>query len=266
MILSAMFGAATLMAAISVRASLLPTVSIMCAALRVRSRTISIVDTSLGDPVLDIRVVTDGLPEGDAGGCALAHQFQCALGHSDCTHAVVDAAGAEAGLADRESFTLTGENVLGRDAHVLESDLAVSFAVLVAENRQVAQDRGRRGASIGTNHHRLLTVGGGIEVGLAHDDQKPCSSGARRWKRTTYGRSARTRRRHGPYGAGMLVASELATSGSVIAKAERISPFEKRLEVLLLVLVGAEEREHLHVSRVRSGAVGGLGRPGGCGP
>ena len=37
-----------------------------------------------------------------------------------------------------------------------------------------------------------------------------------------------------------LVASELATSGSVIANAERISPVEQRLQPPLLLLVGAE--------------------------
>ena len=48
----------------------------------------------------------------------------------------------------------------------------------------------------------------------------------------------------------MLVASEDATSGSVIANAERISPGQQRLEPPLLLLLGAEQGQHLHVAGV----------------
>ena len=58
----------------------------------------------------------------------------------------------------------------------------------------------------------------------------------------------------------MLVASELATAGSVIANAERNSAVEQRLEPLLLLLVGADEVEQLHVAGVGGRAVGRLGR------
>ena len=72
----------------------------------------------------------------------------------------------------------------------------------------------------------------------------------------------------------MLVASELATAGSVMAKAERIRParrrvgvrcagiqgrrvrtFEERLEPLLLLLLVSVLDQDLHVARVRGGTV-----------
>ena len=64
----------------------------------------------------------------------------------------------------------------------------------------------------------------------------------------------------------MLVASEDATSGSVIANADRIRPSMQRLEPLLLLLRRAEEGEHLHVAGVRRRTVErGRGQVDGCG-
>ena len=48
----------------------------------------------------------------------------------------------------------------------------------------------------------------------------------------------------------MLVASDEATAGSVIRKAERISPFEQRLQPLLLLLGRAVALQHFHVAGV----------------
>ena len=58
----------------------------------------------------------------------------------------------------------------------------------------------------------------------------------------------------------MLRASEDATSGSVIANAERISPSSSGRSHCVLLLVGAELRQHLHVAGVGRGAVDRLGR------
>ena len=88
------------------------------------------VDARLGNPVLDVGVVGDRLAEGDPGLGAFAHQLQRALGHADGPHAVVDPAGPEPGLADREALTLTLEHVLGGHPHVGELDLGVALAVL----------------------------------------------------------------------------------------------------------------------------------------
>ena len=57
----------------------------------------------------------------------------------------------------------------------------------------------------------------------------------------------------------MLVASLLATSGSVIAKAERISPSSSGSSQVPLLLVGAEQVQQLHVAGVGRLAVDRLG-------
>jgi hypothetical protein len=58
----------------------------------------------------------------------------------------------------------------------------------------------------------------------------------------------------------MLVASEEATAGSVIAKHERISPRSRGSSHSLLVFVGAVALQHLHVAGVGGVAVEDLGR------
>src|SRR5271157_708079 len=93
------------------------------------------VDACLGDPVLDVGVLADRFAEGDAGLRPLAHQFQCPLGHADCTHAVVDAAGPEACLADREALAFALEHVFEWHPHVLEVNFGVALAVLIPEYR-----------------------------------------------------------------------------------------------------------------------------------
>src|SRR3954469_8397261 len=82
------------------------------------------------------------------------------------------------------------------------------------------------------------------------------------WPFTTYSSPSRSMR------DSMLVASELATPGSVMAKQDRISPSrsgsphppQKGLEPLRLLLGGPELRQDLHVPRVRRGTVGRLRR------
>ena len=74
------------------------------------------------------------LAERDAHLRALAHELERPLGHADGAHAVVDAARAEPGLRDREAAALLAEEVLRRDAHVLEQRLAVATAVRRAPN------------------------------------------------------------------------------------------------------------------------------------
>jgi len=93
------------------------------------------VDACLGDPVLDVGVLADRFAEGDTGLRPLAHQFQCPLGHADCTHAVVDAAGSEACLADREALAFALEHVFEWHPHVLEVNFGVALAVLIPEYR-----------------------------------------------------------------------------------------------------------------------------------
>ena len=59
----------------------------------------------------------------------------------------------------------------------------------------------------------------------------------------------------------MLVASLDATAGSVITKAERISPASSGFEPLLLVRVAAVTLDRLHVAGVGRGTVEHFGRP-----
>src|SRR5689334_7747877 len=77
----------------------------------------------LGDPVLDDALLGQGLAEGDPAGGTAAHQLKSALGRADLAHAVVDAAGAEPGLGDREPHALAGDHVLARHPDVVEDDL-----------------------------------------------------------------------------------------------------------------------------------------------
>ncbi len=107
-------------AAISVRACLLPTVSISHAALSVSSRAISI---SMRDSAIQswmfARVAT-GAPNVTREAARGAHQLERPLGRADRAHAVVDAARAEPGLRDREAVALVADQVRGGDADVLE--------------------------------------------------------------------------------------------------------------------------------------------------
>ena len=146
---SASAGAATLIAAISVRACLLPTVSISHAVLSVSRRIISM---SMRDSAIQswtfARSAT-GSAERHALGRAAAHQLERALGRADRAHAVVDAARAEPRLADQEAVALAGDQVRGRHAHVLEHDLGVPLLVRVAEDGEVAQDGHARACRAG---------------------------------------------------------------------------------------------------------------------
>ena len=120
MICCATFGTSTLIIAISARAPLLPTVSIMYAAFSVRSRAASIIDARLGDALLRHRALGDRLAESDARERPLAHQLERALGRADRAHAVVDAAGPEPALRDLEAAPFAEQDVGDRYADVLE--------------------------------------------------------------------------------------------------------------------------------------------------
>ena len=57
------------------------------------------VDAGFDDPVLDVGSAGDGLTEGRALFCSLAHERQRQLGDADRAHAVLDSCGTEAGFA-----------------------------------------------------------------------------------------------------------------------------------------------------------------------
>ena len=85
------------------RAPLSPTVSISQAAFSVSRRACSISIRRVGDPLLDHALLGQRLAERHPLGDPAAHQLERPLGRADAAHAVVDAAGAEAGLGDGEA-------------------------------------------------------------------------------------------------------------------------------------------------------------------
>ena len=98
------------------------------------------------------------------------HVLERPFGHADGPHAVVDAAGPEAGLGDGETAPLFAQQVVGRNAHVLVDDLRVAAGVVVAEHSGLPAERDPR-RRLGNDDHRLLTVRRGLRIRLAHDDQ-----------------------------------------------------------------------------------------------
>ncbi len=105
------FGADTLIAAISVRAPLAPYLSMRSAVLSTSSRAWSISKRDERDLLAHGALLGQRPAEGDPVLGALDHQAQCALGHADRPHAVVDAARAQAGLGDHEAVALAGQHV-----------------------------------------------------------------------------------------------------------------------------------------------------------
>src|SRR6201999_2211006 len=78
-----------------------------------------------GDRLLDELLVGQRAAEGVAFVGAAAHHLVGALGGPDRPHAVVDAAGAEAVLGDREAAAPLAQEVLPRDPAAFVADLAV---------------------------------------------------------------------------------------------------------------------------------------------
>ena len=257
---SATFGATTLMAAISVRAPLLPTVSISHAALSVSSRACSI---SMRLSAIHSRITpcsASGLPNATRLVTRSAHQLERPFGHADRPHAVVDASGPEPCLGDRETATLGAEHVRRRHPDVGEGQLAVPLAVLVAEDLD-RTDVLDPGGVHGHQHHRLLQVARRVGVGLAHDDEDLAP--------------VARRTRDEPLVAVdhvvVAVASDRALDVGGVARGDgRLGHREgradlagrQRLQPSLLLLGRAEHREDLHVPGVGRRAVARLGARG----
>ena len=182
------------------------------------------VGARLGDALFPDRMLGDVLAEGFAAHQPPAHLLQRHLGRADGAHAVVDAAGTQARLADLEAAAFAEQQVLDRHAHVLQQHLGVAVRrVVVAEHRQHAHDL----HAGGVHRHqdlRLLLVAFGLRVGLAHHHRHLAAriAGAGRPPFAAVDHIVSPSR---SMAVSMLVASEDATAGSVIRKAERISPF-----------------------------------------
>jgi DNA-binding transcriptional LysR family regulator len=157
----AMLGAATLIIAISLAAALLPTVSIICAALSTRKRAWSM---SMRASAMRSRVTPCSATGGRrprATGCACT-SGPAPLGQADQAHAVVNAARSQAALGDLEAAALAQQDVGDRHAHILEHGFGMAMRRIVeAEHRHVAQHgHARRVAR--HDDHRLLLVAVGL--------------------------------------------------------------------------------------------------------
>ena len=128
-------------------------------------------DPGFGDALFPDRVRGDRLAESDTAGKPTDHPLQRFFGHADGAHAVVDAARPKAPLRDLEPAAFAQQHVRGGDADVVELDFHVPVGrIVIAEHRQVADDFDA-GAIEFHQHHRLLGVLLGFEIGLAHHDR-----------------------------------------------------------------------------------------------
>src|SRR5262249_49779260 len=114
-------------------------------------------DARLGDAFPHDTLVGERLPERDSHLRAHAHQVERPFGEAYRTHAMVDAAGAEARLRDREAAPLFAEEVLLRPASVAPDGLAVPAPLGVTEHGEAARHGHARRVHRHENH-RLATV------------------------------------------------------------------------------------------------------------
>ena len=123
------------------RASALPIVSIAFAARSTMSRIDSISTRAVRDDLEVLAEAGERLAEGLAVEPAPHQQVERTLGGTDRAHAVVDAAGAEAHLADLEPAPLAQEHVRPRHAHVVEAQVHVPVGrVVLAEHVHATED------------------------------------------------------------------------------------------------------------------------------
>ncbi|CAI8360145.1 MAG: Uncharacterised protein [Rhodospirillaceae bacterium] len=217
------------------------------------------VDAHLRQLFPERALVSDGAAEVDPLLGAGDRILEGALSTADGAHAVVDAAGAEAALRDLEATPLAQQHVRRRHAHVLEQHFGVAVGgIVVAEDVQGALDRHPRGVARHQNHRLLLMTLGG-DVGLAHENENLAA-----W----------VRRAGGPPLAAVddvfvtLAANVGLDVGGIGRGHVRFGhregrtylPGQQRVEPLLLLLRRTVAHQNLHISRVRSRTVAGLGR------
>ncbi len=125
----------------------------------------------LGDSFLHDALVGERLLERDAHLGAHAHEVERAFRHADRAHAMVNAAGPEPCLRNRETASLFAEEVLLRDAHVLPQRLAVPATFGVTEHGQAAP-HGDTGSVHRDEDHRLPVIRVGVGIGDAHEHRE----------------------------------------------------------------------------------------------
>src|SRR4028118_454195 len=283
-------GATTFIWAISERASLLPTVSIMWAAFRVRSRacSISILESAIHSMITPCsasglpnpsRLLTPPHISSSALSATPIWRMQWwmrpgptrpaatrqtgrprPLGGAYLARAVVDAPRTQAPLRDGEAFALVPQDVPRRHPHVVEGDLRVAVrGLVVAEDREGPLYLHARGVE-GNQDHGLLLVARRLRVRLAHQDGDLAPPVPR------------------PGGPPLAAVHDVLvpTGGTLYpgldvgrvrgghvglghAEGGADLPLQERLEPLLLLLCGPVAGEDLHVARVGGVAVKDLG-------
>ena len=206
-------------------------------------------DARVGDPLHDDALLGERLAERDALLDALDHRLERALRQTDRAHAMVDAPRPKPALRDLEAAAFAEQQVLGRDAHVLEDDLGVTVRrVIVAEHAERAQD----GDPGRVDRHDRIDCCRCLGA-LGFERPRKISTLQRGWPAPRVHHLRPLMHVASPsrtISALMFVASDDATPGSVIEKPERISAASSGLQPAFLVRVAAVAREHFHVARV----------------
>src|SRR5690606_32849524 len=100
----------------------------------------------------------NGLAKSDAVFDALAHCFQCPFRHANLAHAMVDTARAKPSLRDLEAAAFAEQDMIRRNAYVLELDFGMAMRrIVIAKDAEGALhiDAGRIHRH---DDHRLLVV------------------------------------------------------------------------------------------------------------
>ena len=129
------------------------------------------VDTGTGNALFPYAMLGNGLAKGDARLQALAHFLQRFFGGTNGAHAMVDAAWSKAPLRDFEPAPLAQQHIRCRNTDVFQFDFHMAVRrVVIAEDGQMAQNL-HAGRIQFHQHHRLLRMALGFEIGLAHDNR-----------------------------------------------------------------------------------------------
>ena len=189
---------------------------------------------------------------------------QRALGEPDGAHAVMNAAGAEARLRDRESFAFADQQVRPPERARCRTPPRHGRAARRRSRRRsgcAAPSRLARRRARGSS----IAGGGGSAfcgIRLADHDEQFAARVGRAGDPPLAAVEHVVSRPRATMRQSMLVASLEATAGSVIANAERISPASSGSSQRRLCSRRAEALEQLHVARVGGAAIAGLRRDG----
>ena len=166
-----MLGTATLIIAISAFATLLPTVSMARAALRVRRRACSIMIRASAIRSC-VTVCSDTrLPKATRLDARRHILSSVRIGKPDQTHAMVNPARSQAALCDLETAPFSKQqNVAGRHADILEHDLrgAIRHAI-ESENGNRSQNLNAWRVHRYQNHRLLAVPVRVVRIRLAHE-------------------------------------------------------------------------------------------------